>query len=352
MGVREKQRSCSCLVFVGLTLLLVALSSSPCFSCNLYQGSWVVDKSYPLYNSSECPYIRQEFDCQKYGRPDRLYLQYRWQPIDCGVARFDGKAFSTKFRGKKIMFVGDSVSANHVESLICLLHASVPNLNIKVGGQSSVATYTFQDYSLSISVFHSTYLVDIIPEKIGRVLKLDSLSNGLIWKDMDVLIFNTWLWWYRSGPSQPWDYVQYGQKVLKDMDRMEAFHIALTTWGNWVDSDVDTAKTKVVFQGISPMHYRGEGWGSSGVKNCAMEKQPVSGSVYPGGPLAASKVVTEVLSGIKKPVHLLDITLLSQLRKDGHPSSYNGFHGMDCTHWCLAGVPDTWNELLFAALTA
>ncbi|KAF5729301.1 hypothetical protein HS088_TW21G01464 [Tripterygium wilfordii] len=317
----------------------------------MYQGSWVVDTSYPLYNSLDCPYIRQEFDCLKYGRPDRLYLQYRWQPSGCDLPRFDGKAFLDKFKGKKIMFVGDSVSANHVESLICLLHASAPNPNIKVGGHDSMATYTFQDYDLSISVFHSVYLVDIVPENVGRVLKLDSLSNGNIWKDMDVLIFNTWLWWYRSGPKQPWDYVQYGEEVLKDMDRMEAFRKALTTWGNWVDSEVDTAKTKVVFQGISPMHYRGEDWDSPGVRNCAMEKQPISGSMYRGGPPPALKVVKEVLSGIKKPVHLLDITTLSQLRKDAHPSSFNGFHGMDCTHWCLAGVPDTWNELLFAALT-
>lgn len=54
-----------------------------------------------------------------------------------------------------------------------------------------------------------------------------------------------------------------------------------------------------------------------------------------------------------KPVTLLDITTLSQLRKDGHPSTYgtDGKKGNDCSHWCLAGVPDTWNEILYAILT-
>ncbi|EFH58707.1 hypothetical protein ARALYDRAFT_896717 [Arabidopsis lyrata subsp. lyrata] len=42
-------------------------------------------------------------------------------------------------------------------------------------------------------------------------------------------------------------------------------------------------------------------------------------------------------------------------RKDGHPSLY--YHGplgpaplhrQDCSHWCLPGVPDTWNELFYA----
>ena len=37
---------------------------------------------------------------------------------------------------------------------------------------------------------------------------------------------------------------------------MDAFHKALTTWGRWVDADVDPEKTKVFFQGISPQHYK------------------------------------------------------------------------------------------------
>ncbi|KAK7323376.1 hypothetical protein VNO77_26848 [Canavalia gladiata] len=337
---------CPCLCYANTNW-----QKSPQNGCNLYEGSWVYDESYPLYDSSTCPNIGKEFDCLKYGRPDRQYLKYRWQPTGCQLPRFDVKNFLTKLKGKKIMFVGDSVSRNHWQSLVCLLHSSVPHSEIlQEETAGSVTNYTIQSYGVSVLVYHSVYLVDIEVEKIGRVLKLNSLKSGRIWKDMDILVFNTWLWWYRRGPKQPWDYVQVGNKILKDMDRMEAFRTGLTTWANWVNAEINPGKTKVLFQGISPSHYNGEDWNQPGVKNCGNETEPIKGSTYLGGPPQALFVVENVLKTITKPIHLLDITSLSQLRKDAHPSSYNAFRGMDCTHWCIAGLPDTWNQLLYAAV--
>lgn len=53
-----------------------------------------------------------------------------------------------------------------------------------------------------------------------------------------------------------WDYIQEGTKIYKDMDRLIAFKKALTTWGKWVDANVDPAKTEVFYQGVSPSHYK------------------------------------------------------------------------------------------------
>lgn len=61
-------------------------------------------------------------------------------------------------------------------------------------------------------------------------------------------------------------------------------------------------------------------------------------------------MIKDVLKNMKRYVYLLDITLLTQLRKDGHPSRW-GKKGVDCSHWCLAGVPDTWNQILYNILS-
>lgn len=60
-----------------------------------------------------------------------------------------------------------------------------------------------QDYNVTVMYYKSHYLVDIVNENIGRVLKLDSVQiGGSIWLTADVLVFNTWRWWLSTGSRQ------------------------------------------------------------------------------------------------------------------------------------------------------
>ncbi|KAJ7963866.1 Trichome birefringence-like family [Quillaja saponaria] len=321
--------------------------------CDIYKGKWVSDDSYPLYETSECPFIEKQFDCQNNGRPDNFYLKYRWQPTDCNLPRFNGQDFLRRHRGKSIMFVGDSLSLNQWQSLTCMLHNSVPQAKYTLVRIGDVSTFTFPTYDVKVIFSRNAFLVDTVSEKIGRVLKLDSIESGKMWKGIDELIFNTWHWWLHTGRKQPWDFIQEGNKIYKDMDRLVAFEKALNTWAKWVDDNVDPTKTRVFFQGVSPDHLSGSKWGgTNNARFCAEKTKPALESNYEGGQHPAELVVEKVIRGMSKPASLLKITFLSQLRIDGHPSVYGhgGHKDMDCSHWCLAGVPDTWNELFYATL--
>ncbi|KAG5569119.1 hypothetical protein H5410_058885 [Solanum commersonii] len=316
-------------------------------SCNFFEGSWIEDETYPLYNSTQCPFIEHEFNCQRNGRPDQDYLKYRWQPHGCSLQRFDGGALLEKLKGKSIMFVGDSLSRNQWQSLVCLLYTSLPNTKYNATRVGDVSLFTFLDFEVDVMLDRSVYLVDVVREEKGRILKLDSIEGGKLWKGIDMLIFNTWHWWNRRGTTQPWDFIEIGGQYYKDMDRVAAFERALFTWAKWIDTNINPAKTLLFFQGISPSHYNGTNWNEPGVKTCLGQRQPISGSTYPGGLPPALTVLKKVLyTLIEKPVTLLDVTNLCLLHKDGHPSIY-GLTGMDCSHWCLPGVPDIWNQILY-----
>ncbi|KAG5551513.1 hypothetical protein RHGRI_009809 [Rhododendron griersonianum] len=56
-------------------------------SCSKEIGSMMTHTLFSLYNSSMCPFIEQQFDCQGNGRPDKLYLKYRWKPTACELPR-------------------------------------------------------------------------------------------------------------------------------------------------------------------------------------------------------------------------------------------------------------------------
>lgn len=111
---------------------------------------------------------------------------------------------------------------------------------------------------------------------------------------------------------------------------------------------------------------RAEDWGMPIGKNCFNETEPISNERYWGSGtdrdmMHTAEAAIEELERRGLTVQYLKITQLSDYRKDGHPSIYrkhwqpptkdelaNPTSYADCVHWCLPGVPDVWNELLYA----
>ncbi|URE16066.1 hypothetical protein MUK42_13115 [Musa troglodytarum] len=381
-------------------------------SCNMFRGSWVYDESDPLYDSSTCPFLDPEFDCQRYGRPDKSYLKYRWKPDACELPRFNGLDLLRRWKGKKIMFVGDSISVNQWQSLVCMLHAAVPDAKTTYKKNDTLSTITFTVPSsspLCSFFFFSLGLPSPLFSKFAKcpnifyfAFSLDLTSpelmqGGLMAEHCDDKPFGIAGLW-RVGDTVP-EHLPGGHRGGTHRPRAEARlhpvrcglagrrraglqHMALVdtqrkkpTMGlcaRWRPSSQghgsvgglqqgadyvgqmggcqhQSCRNQSLLQGISPPITRAE-WGYE--RKELLRTNATSKRIdLPRWSVPAQGVVTSVLGAMSKPVHLLDITLLSQLRRDAHPSAYSGDHpGMDCSHWCLAGLPDTWNQILYAAL--
>ncbi|KAL2464738.1 protein trichome birefringence-like [Forsythia ovata] len=193
-----------------------------------------------------------------------------------------------------------------------------------------------------------------------ETLRLDIIGRSADnYKNADIIVFNTGHWWTHDKTSKGKDYYQEGSHVYSELNVLEAFRKALTTWGRWVDANVNSMKTLVFFRGYSKAHFSGGQWNSGG--QCDHEAEPIKNETYLTQYPPKMTVLEKVLKGMKTPVTYLNITRMTDYRKDGHPSIYRKkklsseekkllLRVQDCSHWCLPGVPDAWNEILYAEL--
>ncbi|XP_052142070.1 protein trichome birefringence-like 1 [Oryza glaberrima] len=341
-------------------------------SCDMFYGNWVRDDSYPLYPEGSCPHIDESFNCPLNGRPDNAYQRLRWQPSGCSIPRLNPSDMLERLRGKRLVFVGDSLNRNMWESLVCILRNSVKDKRkvFEVSGRQQFRaegsySFLFQDYNCSVEFFRSPFLVQEweFPVRKGltkETLRLDMISNSFPrYKDADIIIFNTGHWWTHEKTSLGKDYYQEGNRVYSELNVDDAFQKALITWAKWVDSSVNPKKTTVFFRGYSSSHFSGGQWNSGG--SCDKETEPITNEKFLTPYPRKMSILEDVLSGMKTPVVYLNITRMTDYRKEAHPSVYRKQKlteeekkspqiYQDCSHWCLPGVPDSWNELLYAQI--
>lgn len=55
--------------------------------CDFFDGEWIKDDSYPLYEPGSCNLIDEQFSCIQNGRPDKDYQKYKWKPKGCSLPR-------------------------------------------------------------------------------------------------------------------------------------------------------------------------------------------------------------------------------------------------------------------------
>ncbi|KAK4603014.1 hypothetical protein RGQ29_011837 [Quercus rubra] len=337
----------------------------------------------PLYNWSQCPFLSDQVSCQRNGRADFEYESWSWEAKGLfGLAllitqfsifitqfskmalrgwflRFNGTDLLERLRGKRVIFAGDSLNRNQWESIACLLYSAIPipssqaYINVK---SNAYKVLRAKDYNCSVEFYWSPFLTQVKENRGGKIMRLDRLSAAQNWHGAHIMVFNTGHWWEHPLKIKELGFFQYRKNVV-EVDKMEtelAFEMAMKTWARWIDKNVDMNNTKVFFRSISPEH-KGKQW-------CYNETKPIMDESYEVKfPKSMVEIIERTIGNMGKPVRYLNITKLSQYRRDAHPSVYKskkgtlltpgqpGFHA-DCSHWCLPGLPDTWNRLLFASM--
>ncbi|KAG7531002.1 PC-Esterase [Arabidopsis suecica] len=246
------------------------------------------------------------------------------------------------------MIVGDSLNKNMWESLVCILKGSVKDESqvFEAHGRHQFRweaeySFVFKDYNCTVEFFASPFLVQEweVTEKnrTKETLRLDLVrKSSEQYRGADILVYNTGHWWTHEKTSKGEDYYKEGSNVHPKLDVDEAFRKALTTWGRWVDKNRRAME-------------------------CDDETEPIKNETYLTPYMLKMEILETVLRGMKTLVTYLNITRLTDYRKDAHPSIYrkqklsaeeskSPLLYQDCSHWCLPGVPDSWNEILYAEI--
>ncbi|KAG4399022.1 hypothetical protein GLYMA_08G156100v4 [Glycine max] len=328
--------------------------------CDVFDGSWVqVKKDHTLYNATECPFVERGFDCLGNGRSDRDYLGWRWKPRSCEIPRFDVRGVLEMLRSKRVVFVGDSMSRTQWESLICMLMAGVEDKRgVYEVNQNQITKrirflgVRFSAFNFTIEFFRSVFLVQQgrvprhAPKRVKSTLLLDKLDDiSDQWVNSDILIFNTGHWWVPSKLFDMGCYFQVGSSLKLGMTIPTAFRIALETWSSWVDREINKNRTRIFFRTFEPSHWSDlTRWICNVTQYPTLETNGRDQSLF-------SDTILQVVKNVTIPINVLHVTSMSAFRSDAHVGNWSDNPSIqDCSHWCLPGVPDMWNEIILSQL--
>ncbi|RVW55092.1 Protein trichome birefringence-like 16 [Vitis vinifera] len=256
--------------------------------CNYAKGRWVADSRHPLYSGLG-------YNCEMPEFKGAAFL--RKNVLEMFVAFVNAQI---RMQDKTIAFIGDSLGRQQFQSLMCMVTGGEENLDVEDVGE---------EYGLVRTAGH--YRPD--GWAIGsQAPTAPFYTTGHHW-NRGKLRANRWEMFVNGRPNE--------DRKIADM----AF-----------------------FRTISPRHFQNGEWNTGGSCDSIT---PLTGGSEVGEEESRDPVIANAVKGTK--IKLLDITAISQLRDEAHISRYSikATEGVwDCLHWCLPGIPDTWNELLVAQI--
>ncbi|XP_022970086.1 protein trichome birefringence-like 23 [Cucurbita maxima] len=341
--------------------------------CNLFVGEWIPNPSGPVYNNESCPHIEAHQNCMKNGRPDTEYLYWRWQPRDCQLPKFDPQRFLETMRDKTWALIGDSISRNHVQSMLCMLSTVEVAIYIYHDEEFKSKKWWFPSYNFTISVVWSPFLAEAaIFEDYNGVstseveLHLDILDKK--WTEefhrLDYMIISSGKWFVKPAIYYEKNKVlgchSCPRKNYTELGIEFAYRRVLRSALNFILTSKH--KGMIFMRASTPDHFENGEWSTGGTcnrrapfKEGEIELKDLT-KILRNIELEEIKKAEPKASRVGLNLKLLDLTELSLLRPDGHPGSYREFQPFahdknakvqtDCLHWCLPGPIDAWNDVI------
>lgn len=338
--------------------------------CDYAVGKWIKDENKPLYSGATCKrWLSGMWACRlMVKRPNFDYENYRWKPDGCDLPAFDAQYFLSRMRNKVLAFVGDSIGRQQYQSLMCMLtggkdDALVEDVSslfglVKPPGalRADGTAQRFVETNTTVLYYWSASLCELqrlnktdLDTQIAMHLDRPVTFIQKYLKQMDVLILNTGHHWNKGKMIANKWVMHVNGKVTRDRrfrDMSAARNFTVHSLIAWLDKQKINPKVQIYMRSISPRHFFNGEWDSGG--RCDNDLIPVEKKNITGEKLVDPVAESAVL-GTK--VHLLNVTYLSQFRDEAHISKFRSNEGgQDCLHWCLPGIPDVWNELLYAEL--
>ncbi|KAL3623577.1 hypothetical protein CASFOL_032393 [Castilleja foliolosa] len=268
---------------------------------------------------------------------------------------------------KTLAFVGDSLGRQQFQSLMCMVTGGEERPDVlNVGHEYGLVkargairpdgwAYRFPTTNTTILYYWSASLCDLEPidSSTNIAMHLDRPPSFLrrFLPKFHVLVLNTGHHWNRGKlDANRWVMYVNGSPNTnrKTLDIAGAKNFTVHSIVKWIDSQLPLYPgLKAFLRSISPRHFFNGDWNTGGTCDNTTPRGKEVVEDESSDPLAAVAV-----RGTN--VKYLDITRLSELRDEGHISRYS-IKGttpemQDCLHWCLPGIPDTWNEILFAQI--
>ncbi|KAJ3176636.1 hypothetical protein HDU87_004964 [Geranomyces variabilis] len=340
------------------TSVSATTSSQPSWKRIASDTNWRNSAAYRTAYAS-CPLLDTQDKCEQ-ARYDRL-LAWEWttnNANDDGLLRDDDDLLAppggrTRRRrprdvvekclaGRTLGFSGDSLSRQSFHSLACLLHADGATLSISKSGSLDVVRASFVNTSSAPVTLLWTgdslnpYLLAYTgsrPEPTINYTTLHPTLTELISANLDYLVLNTGLWVDASSfRSRVQDFYQAYTQIIRS-----ALALLLP--------QLESQHAKLIFRTSPVRHFQNGDYSSDGSCPDLVPNFNASAITYFGGfaETLQNEKLKEILAATPG-VSMLDAAEIAFARADAHRSE------TDCSHYCLPGVPDFWNEVLLQSI--